>query len=296
MPEVADLVKEARRVLRRRFLEADAGITGANFLVAETGSVVLVTNEGNGDLTASLPRIHIVLSGIEKLVPNLDDAATLLRLLGRSASGQQMTAYTTLFHGPRRGADLDGPQAYHVVLVDNGRSALLGSEAREILRCIRCGACLNHCPVYSAIGGHAYGWVYPGPMGAVWSPSLIGLKPTRHLPQASTFCGRCEEVCPMGIRLPRLLRQLRERQQDDGLTPLAWRVGLRLWGRIAARPRLYHALAGGAVRIVGWLGGKGGRFRRLRFLRGCTEARDFPAPEGETFQALWRRQQSERQQ
>src|SRR6266853_636601 len=169
------LCEEARTVLRPRFLAADVGITGANFLVAETGSSVIVTNEGNGDLTQILPRVHIVVTGIEKIVPTLEDAATLLRLLARSATGQEFSSYTTLSTGPRRPGDPDGPEEYHVVLLDNGRSALLGGEFQDMLRCLRCAACLNHCPVYEAVGGHAYGWVYSGPMGAVLTPSLLGV-------------------------------------------------------------------------------------------------------------------------
>ena len=206
---VPQIVDEARQVLREKFLAADVGITGANFIIAETGSTVIVTNEGNGDLSATLPRVHIVLASIEKVVPNLEDASVLLRLLARSATGQEITSYTTFFTGPRRGNDADGPEQFHVVLVDNGRSRMLGGAYHEMLRCIRCGACLNHCPVYSAVGGHAYGWVYPGPMGAVLTPLMVGLDEGRPLPNASTLCGRCEEVCPMSIPLPTLLREHR---------------------------------------------------------------------------------------
>ena len=190
-------------MLRDKFLAADVGITGANFLVAETGTSIIVTNEGNGDLTQILPKVHIVLASLEKLVPTLEDAAQLLRVLARSATGQDMSVYTTLSTGPRRPGDPDGPEEYHVVLLDNGRSAMLGGEFEDMLRCIRCGACMNHCPVYHAVGGHAYGWVYPGPMGAVLTPSLIGVDKGGQLPNASTFCGRCEAVCPMRIPLPK---------------------------------------------------------------------------------------------
>ncbi|MHA1569973.1 MAG: lactate utilization protein B, partial [Alphaproteobacteria bacterium] len=193
------LLAEARGQLRDKFLAADVGITGANFLIAESGTSVIVTNEGNGDLTQTLPRVHIVLASIEKVVPTIEDSCTILRVLARSATGQEMSVYNTFSTGPRRRGDLDGPEQYHVVLLDNGRAALLGGEFQDILRCIRCGACLNHCPVYGAVGGHAYGWVYPGPMGAVLDPGLLGIKAAGHLPNASSFCGRCEEVCPMGI-------------------------------------------------------------------------------------------------
>ena len=196
LDEPRDLCDEARTVLRPRFLAADVGITGANFLIAETGSSIIVTNEGNGDLTQILPRVHIVVTSIEKVVPTLEDAATLLRLLARSATGQEFSSYTTLSTGPRRPGDLDGPEQYHVVLLDNGRTDLLGGEFQDMLRCLRCSACLNHCPVYAAVGGHAYGWVYPGPMGAVLTPALVGLHEAGHLPNASTFCGQLRERLP----------------------------------------------------------------------------------------------------
>ena len=218
-------------------------------MIAETGSSVIVTNEGNGDLTSTLPRMHIVIASIEKIVPTLEDASTILRLLARSATGQEITTYTTFFTGPRREGDPDGPTAYHVVLLDNGRSEMLGNEFADMLRCIRCGACLNHCPVYGAIGGHAYGSIYPGPMGAVLTPQLDGIDRARDLPNASSFCGRCEAVCPMEIPLPDMMRAWRERDFARGNPPRFERLVLKLWAFAAKRPRLYHALAGrdGAV-------------------------------------------------
>jgi len=287
-PDIRALVDEARAVLRRRFLEADVGITGANFLIAETGSSIIVTNEGNGDLSSCLPRVHIVTAGIEKVIPGLEDAGVLLRLLARSATGQDMTAYTTLHTGPRRAGDLDGPAEYHVVLIDNGRSAMLANEFRPMLRCIRCGACLNHCPVYGAVGGHAYGWVYPGPMGAILTPALIGLEEAGDLPNACTLNGRCETVCPVRIPLPRLLRAMRERQFRQQLTGPITRVGLWLWSFLARRPALYHFVAGVLARVLGAAGSRRGRFRRLPLAGGWTAGRDFPAPQGRTFQAAWR--------
>src|SRR4029079_17151898 len=175
-----------------------------------TACAVFVTTEGNADLTQTLPKMHIVIASIEKLVPTLEDASTILRLLARSATGQEITTYTSLFTGPRRDGDPDGPTAYHVVLLDNGRSEMLGNEFADMLRCIRCGACLNHCPVYGAIGGHAYGSIYPGPMGAVLTPQLVGIDHARDLPNASSFCGRCEAVCPMEIPLPDMMRAWRQ--------------------------------------------------------------------------------------
>ena len=282
------LLGEARMVLRKRFLEADVGITGANFLVAETGTSIIVTNEGNGDLTQTLPRVHIVIASIEKIVPTLEDAAQILRLLGRSATGQDMSVYTTLSTGPRRPGDVDGPQAYHVVLVDNGRSAMLGTEFEEMLRCIRCGACMNHCPVYHAVGGHAYGWVYPGPMGAVLSPSLLGVDKAGHLPNASTFCGRCESVCPVRIPLPKLMRHWREREYERHLAPATYRYGLGVWAFFARRPALYKLATGLAMPVMSYFARKQGRFKKLPLASGWTDHRDMPAPQGKTFQAQWR--------
>jgi len=284
---IPELVTEAREVLRRRFLEADVGITGANFLVAETGQTVIVTNEGNGDLTQTLPRVHIVLASLEKVVPTLEDVSAVLRVLARSATGQEFSTYTTFSCGPRRAGDHDGPGAFHVVLLDNGRTRLLGSEFREVLRCIRCGACMNHCPVYGAVGGHAYGWVYPGPIGSVLTPALVGLPEAHHLPNASTFCGRCEEVCPMRIPLPRMLRHWREREFAAGAAPAAARWGLGLWAWLARRPALYRAAARLAARALAFLGGPERRIRSLPLAGGWTGGRDLPAPEGRTFQALW---------
>jgi L-lactate dehydrogenase complex protein LldF len=287
LAEARQLCDEARAVLRPQFLAADVGITGANFLVAETGSSIIVTNEGNGDLTQTLPRVHIVMTSLEKLVPTLEDAASLLRLLARSATGQEFSSYTTLSTGPRRAGDLDGPEQYHVVLLDNGRSALLGTEFQDMLRCIRCSACMNHCPVYAAVGGHAYGWVYSGPMGAVLTPSLIGLAEAGHLPNASTFCGRCESVCPVKIPLPKMMRHWRERQFAEKLNPPVYRAALSLWAWVARQPALYHAIVELASCTLGRVGRDRGRFRTLPLANGWTAVRDMPAPEGRSFHSLW---------
>ena len=294
--QAQDLVAEARTVLREKFLKADVGITGANLLIAETGSSVIVTNEGNGDLTSTLPRVHIVVASIEKVVPTLEDADAILRLLALSCTGQEITTYTTFATGPRRDGDPDGPEAYHVVLLDNGRSEMLGSVFADMLRCIRCGACLNHCPVYGAIGGHAYGSVYPGPMGAVMTPALVGIDHARDLPHASSFCGRCEQVCPMEIPLPDLMRAWRERDFARGNPPLRERLLLKAWAFAAKRPRLYHALANRLVPLLAWFARGSGSISRLPFGKAWTGTRDFPAPQGKTFQALYaEKERSQRQ-
>ena len=281
------VLEEARAVLRNKFLSADVGLTGANFLIAETGSVVVVTNEGNADLVMTLPKTHIVLAGLEKVVPTLEDATTILRLLARSSTGQDTATYTTFCTGLGAEDDPDGPDALHIVLLDNGRSEMLAGAFREMLRCIRCGACLNHCPVYAQIGGHAYGWVYSGPMGKVLTPGLLGLDHASDLPNASSFCGKCEEVCPMRIPLPKMMRSWRERQFEEKRTPARARTGLRLWASLARRPALYRRIMGLTFGVLGRMGRRRGRFRRLPFAGGWTAVRDFPAPEGRTFLAQW---------
>jgi len=287
LSEPRQLIEEARGVLRQTYLDSDVGITGANFLIAETGSTVIVTNEGNGDLTQTLPKVHVVVASLEKVVPTFEDASTILRVLARSATGQDTSAYTTFSTGPRRAEDPDGPEQFHVVLVDNGRSAMLGTPFQEMLRCIRCGACMNHCPVYGAVGGHAYGWVYPGPMGSVLTPSFIGVKEAGNLPNASTFCGRCEQVCPMRIPLPKMMRHHREREFERGLSPASVRWGLAGWAVLASRPRLYGMVMGLAARFLSLVGGRAGRIRSLPLAGGWTRHRDLPAPAGRTFQQAW---------
>ncbi len=289
LEEAAELVSEARHMLRERFIAADVGITGANFLIAESGTTAIVTNEGNGDLTQILPRVHIALATLEKVVPTLEDMTTILRILARTATGQEFSTYTTLSTGPKRAGDLDGPDEFHVILLDNGRSRLLGSEYREILRCIKCGSCMNHCPVYGSIGGHAYGWVYPGPMGAVLTPNLVGLKEARHLPNASTFCGRCEAVCPVRIPLPGLMRKLREQEFAAGLLAPRYRMGLGFWAWLVRRPGFYRLAAGLARRFMHMRGGRNGRLASLPFAAGWSAGRDMPAPEGGSFHSQWRR-------
>jgi L-lactate dehydrogenase complex protein LldF len=227
--ELPELMRAARRQLRQVFLDADVGITGANFGVSETGSVCLVTNEGNGRLVSSLPRIHIAMMGMERLVADLSDLAVLLRLLARSGTGQRLSVYTTLLTGPRRAGEEDGPEELHVVILDNGRSNLLGTHYSEMLACIRCGACLNVCPVYRKSGGAAYGPVYSGPMGAVLLPLLVGLEDSPSLPHASSLCGACSDACPVKIPLHELLLELRKDLVDRGVAPRWERLAFDLW-------------------------------------------------------------------
>lgn len=288
----AELIGQIRTVMRKKFFSADVGLTGANFLIAETGSNIIVTNEGNGDLTSTMARVHVVTVGIEKVVPSVNDAMMLLRLLARSALGMDFTTYMTLMSGKRLAGDFDGPDEYHVVLVDNGRTKMLDGPFRPMLRCIRCGACMNHCPVYMSVGGHAYNWVYPGPMGAVLTPMIAGHEKGGELPHACTLNGRCQQVCPVKIPLPDMLRRLRHEQWEAGLAGTKVRAGLGLWAWFARRPRLYHWAAGVAMPILAKFAGSRGRFTRLPLASGWTAGRDMPAPQGETFHALWKKRKA----
>jgi L-lactate dehydrogenase complex protein LldF len=238
--ELAPLAQAARRQLREVFRSADVGLTGANFGVSETGSICLVTNEGNGRLVSSLPRVHIAILGMERLVPTLAELAVLLKLLGRSGTGQQLTTYTTLITGPRRAGEADGPEELHVVILDNGRSNLRRGRYREMLACIRCGACLNVCPVYRKSGGAAYGPVYSGPMGAVLVPLLVGLEHAPALPHASSLCGACTAACPVKIPLHELLLDLRRDLVAEGVAPWSERAAFTAWSLLWSRPWGYR--------------------------------------------------------
>jgi len=286
--EVADLCREARETLRPHYLSADMGISGANFLVAETGSAVILTNEGNGRLCTTLPRVHVAITGIEKVVPTLEDLTTLVRLLPRSATGQAITNYVSVLTGRKLNEDSDGPEYSYVILVDNGRTALLASQVREMLRCIRCGACMNHCPVYQAVGGHSYGWVYPGPMGTILTPSYVGLENASDLPFASTLCNQCGVVCPVKIPLPDLQRRLREQAFAGKLRPRIERWATTIWAWVAQQPTLYGLYAWFAVRYLNWLAGGADRIEVLAAAPAWTAGRDMPAPQGKTFRELYR--------
>ena len=283
---IAELCREARETLRPHFLSAEMGISGANFIVAETGSTLIVTNEGNGRMVTTLPRVHVAITGIEKVVPTLEDATTLLRLLARHGTGQSVTNYVSVTTGVAQPGEA-GPGHFHIILLDGGRTRLIGSELQEMLRCIRCGACMNHCPVYQSVGGHAYGWVYPGPMGSILTPTYVGLENTLDLPHASTLCNQCGVVCPVKIPLPDLLRKLREKQFERGLRPWAERAGLALWGWLARRPVLYALATSIGARVLRQIGGRERLIHALPLAGGWTGGRDLPAPQGKTFRELY---------
>ncbi len=290
--EVADIpamTAFARRTLRTEFLQAGMGISGVNLAVADSGSICIVTNEGNGRLTTSVPRVHVALMGLERIVATAADLAAVLRVLARSATGQASSVYTNIVTGPRRrGAvpaehDADGPDELHVVMLDNGRSRMLASDLAEILYCVRCGACLNVCPVYRAIGGHAYGGVYPGPMGSVVMPGLEGVDAWAELAHASSLCGACRDACPVKIDLPHLLLAVRRQATARRLAPLWLRAAMPLYAAVAARPRLYRWAWRAAARLAalvqrdGWIGRLPGP------LAAWTDSRDFPAPAARSF-------------
>jgi L-lactate dehydrogenase complex protein LldF len=229
------------------------------------------------------------------VIPTLEDFATLLRLLTRSATGQPISNYVSLFTGARQSGDLDGPEHMYFILVDGGRTNLVGGDMQEMLRCIRCGACMNHCPVYKTVGGHAYGWVYPGPMGAVLTPAYVGLENALDLPHAATLCNQCGVVCPVRIPLPELLRKLREQQVERGLRPRGEMLGIRVWSWVAQHPRLYAFATRWAARALRLAGGRTRRIRRLPLAgAGWTLGRDFPAPQGGTFRDLYRKRRKQR--
>ncbi len=288
---VEELCLEARGVLRQHYLTAGMGISGGNFFVAESGSVVLVTNEGNATLTTTLPRVHVAISGIEKIVPTLEDVATLMRLLPRSATGQSISNYVDVLTGPKGEGEFHGVDHMYFIIVDSGRSEILGSDVSEALRCIRCGACMNHCPVYQNVGGHSYGWVYPGPIGSILTPMYVGLENALDLPHASTLCNQCGVVCPVKIPLPDLQRKLREREFAEDLRPWHERTGIKLWAWVAARPGLYAWAARLGMRMLHRRADAHGMISRLPFGGGWTEGRDMPAPSGRTFRDLYAQRQ-----
>ncbi len=281
--------KIARAVLREKFLSAGIGVTGANFLVADSGAVVLVENEGNARLSTTAPRVHVAVAGIEKLIPRAADLPVFLKLLGRSATGQPLTVYTSFLSGPRREGEIDGPDEFYVLLLDNGRTRLLADrDKRESLYCIRCGACLNHCPVYRKIGGHNYPWVYSGPIGAIIIPQFLGASRNAWLPYASSLCGVCAEVCPVRIDIPKILLELRAdfaKAKPDDRSDKLERLGFRLWAWVMRHPRVYEILGMMSSSLLSEsvppLFDRGP-------LRAWLKERDLPALPERSFRQMWR--------
>jgi L-lactate dehydrogenase complex protein LldF len=294
--DIENLTREARTQLREKFLVAGMGITGANFMVAESGTVALVTNEGNGRMCTSMPKVHVAIAGMERIVPSMEDLGTFLRLLIRSATGQMISSYVTTVTGPRKSTDEDGPEEFHLVVVDNGRSRMLADpELREALYCLRCGACLNACPVYKKVGGHAYGWVYPGPIGAVVSPMLTNLSDAKDLPFASTLCGACREACPVSIDLPRMLLYLRKELTQGETYPehksrsAAESLAVKGW-RASVSSGVMMGLANMFGRLAQLPIARRGRINRLPPpMSGWTKVRSFPALASKPFRSRWRK-------
>ena len=297
--DIEDLGREARVQLRQKFMSAGMGISGANFLVAETGTVTLVTNEGNGRMCTSMPKVHVAIAGMEKVIPSIEDLGLFLRLLIRSATGQMLSSYVTTVTGPRRDYEEDGPEEFHLVIVDNGRSRLLADkDLREALFCLRCGACLNACPIYRKVGGHAYGWVYPGPIGAVVSPMLTGLSDAKDLPYASTLCGACKEACPVQIDIPRMLLYLRkeltqgDNYPDQRTASAAESAAMKGWRASVSSDKAMRT-----ANLLARLGqsalSKDGKTSRLPGpMSGWTEHREFP-PGTKPFRSRWREMSDE---
>ncbi|MFP6651953.1 MAG: LutB/LldF family L-lactate oxidation iron-sulfur protein [Dehalococcoidia bacterium] len=292
---IEDLTREARDQLRQKFVDAGMGITGANFIVAETGTVTLVTNEGNGRMCTSMPKIHVAITGMEKVVPSIEDLGLFLRLLIRSATGQRISSYVTTVTGPRGEDEVDGPEEFHLVIVDNGRSKMLADpNLREALYCLKCGACLNACPVYRKVGGHAYGWVYPGPIGAIVSPMLTNLSEAKDLPFASTLCGACKEACPVKINIPRMLLYLRKELTQGETYPehksvsMAESTAVKGW-RASVSSSFMMRLSNLGGRLLQLPFVRGGRIDRLPSpLSGWTKHRKFPAIASKPFRTRWK--------
>jgi len=279
----------ARRTLRSSFAEADVGITGVNYAIAETGSIVLVENEGNVRLTTGLPKTHIAVMGIEKVIPRLADLPYFLKILARAATGQKMSCYTSLITGARQEDEIDGPDEFHLIILDNGRSRILSGPLRESLFCIRCGACLNACPIYRTVGGHAYGGVYTGPIGAVLTPLYDGLPLNHDLPHASSLCGACQTACPVKIQIPQMLVNLRTQLTEvPGQVGRGEALSYRVWARMLRSPWWYGCATWLATRTIGrWCRKTGWLHRLPGKLHGWTKTRDFPAPAPERFRDWW---------
>jgi len=282
------LYQFARKVLREKFLQADLGISGCNFAVAETGSLLLVTNEGNGRFTTTFPKAHVIMMGMERIVPRWKDLDTLITLLPRAATGQKITTYLTAISGPRSENDIDGPEELHFVIVDNGRLNAVGSKYQEILHCIRCGACLNICPVYRHIGGHAYGSVYSGPIGAVLSPVISGFDDWSELPYASSLCGACTDACPVRIPLHEMLVDLRHDQIEQKLSPVTERMAFKMFGKMTATPKYYTTGLKAGKTMLNLFSSREGIEGGVGKLKNWTNERTFPSPAPQSFRSWWK--------
>jgi len=279
-----ELAAAAREALRTDFLSAELGMSGGNFLAADTGTIALIENEGNIRLSTSVPPVHVAFVGIEKLLPRFEDLSGFLQITSRAATGQPIGNYVSLIQGPREDGEIDGPTEVHVILVDNGRSRLLADEtAWEALRCVRCGACLNICPVYRQTGGHAYGWAYSGPIGAILAPGLLGLEEAMPLPHASSLCGACEDVCPVRIPFTEILLHWREQAVAQGPSAKAESIGMRAFAALTERPGLYGVGADLLRRLPLDMGG-----RALPVLKNWGAERDMPKPSPKRFAQLWK--------
>ncbi|MFY0544330.1 LutB/LldF family L-lactate oxidation iron-sulfur protein [Brevibacillus sp. H7] len=286
--DTTELCQFAREQLRKEFLEADIGISGCNFAVADTGSVVLISNEGNARLTTTLPKVHIAIMGLERIVPTWTELDIIVSMLTRSATGQKLSVYMTAINGPRRAEDLDGPEEFHLIILDNGRSDILGTAYQEVLKCIRCGACLNVCPVYRHIGGHAYGGVYSGPIGAVLTPLLEGYEEWRELPYASSLCGACTEVCPVKIPLHDLLIEHRKDEVEQGHASWAEKLAFKGFGFLTSHPAAYQTAVKMAHQGTGLFAKDGFISSGPGPLEGWTEVRDLPQPAKQSFREWWK--------
>lgn len=280
-----DMTAYVRALLRQKYLQADFGMSGGNFLIAETGTLVVVENEGNGRLSTGAPDVHIAVVGIEKVIATWEDFGTLIQLLPRSATGQRISTYVNIFNGPARAAEPDGPRHLYVILLDNGRSGIYETEYAEALACIRCGACLNACPVYQNVGGHSYGWVYPGPIGAIVTPLLKGKENAAPLPFASSLCGACKTACPVDINIPDMLLSLRrDLQHTQGAM---WQMGMKAWQFGFSHPLLYEV--GGKAAGVASRAAEAAGLDSLPYpLSGWTDNRDFPPFAAQSFRDWWR--------
>lgn len=293
--EASEMTAFIRRHLRGEYISADFGMSGGNFMIAETGTVVIVTNEGNGRLSTSVPRVHIAVVGIEKIIPTWEDFGTLIQMLPRSATGQRISVYVNGFTGPARDGEPDGPEEFYLILLDNGRSDIYTSEYTEALACIRCGACLNACPVYQNVGGHTYGWVYPGPIGAIITPLLKGIENAAPLPFASSLCGACKQACPVDINIPDMLLMLR-RDLQDVQEPI-WKLSMKAYGFGFSHPLLYEM--GGKAASAASRAISGGSDEGIPSdlplpypLSGWTQNRDFPPFAAQSFHDWWREHKS----